>query len=180
MEIIKLRIVLDAKEEVFRDLEMSNEGSLEDLHESILASFGLSNDQMASFYISDDQWNKGDEYVLLDMGEGASLMKAASLLEFTELGDRMLYVYDFMDLRIFYVEVIGHPDTREDREYPFLVMALGNLPVKNDPFSYEGLIEGIEEEEGDSDDRFEDNDEGDDWESEDDSFEDLDDHEEYH
>jgi len=59
-------------------------------------------------------------------------------------------------------------------------MALGNLPVKNDPFSYEGLIEGIEEEEGDSDDRFEDNDEGDDWESEDDSFEDLDDHEEYH
>lgn len=177
MEIIKLRIVFDAKEEVFRDVEMSNEGTLEDLHESVLAAFGLANDQMASFYISDDQWNKGDEYVLMDMGEGAVLMKEGPLLEFTEIGDRLLYVYDFMNLKIFYVEVISHPEHKVEREYPFLVMAFGDLPAATDDTSFEGLMAGIEEEEGDHEGYYSDHDDEEEWD--DDSFENLDDYEDY-
>jgi hypothetical protein len=178
MEIIKLRIVFDSKEEVFRDVEMSNEGTLEDLHEAILASFGMKNDQMASFYISDDQWNKGDEYVLMDMGEGAVLMKEGSLVEFTEISDRLLYVYDFMNLKIFYVEVIGHPEPVNGRKYPYLLMALGNMPQEVDDLSYEGLIDGIEEEEGDHHGKYSDSEEEEE-EWNDDSFENLDDYEEY-
>jgi hypothetical protein len=178
MEIIKLRLVFDSKEEVFRDVEMNNEGSLEDLHEAILASFGMKNNQMASFYVSDDQWNKGDEYVLMNMGEGAVLMKEGSLVEFTEIGDRLLYVYDFMNLKIFYVEVIAHPDSVKSREYPYLLMAIGNMPQEEDELSYEGLMDGIEEEIGDHEGRFSDSEEEED-EWNDDSFENLDDYEDY-
>ena len=68
MDILKIRIVLDHEEQVFRDIEIENQGSMEDLHEAILASFNIPNDQMASFYESDEHWEKGPEIALMDMG----------------------------------------------------------------------------------------------------------------
>ncbi|NJW55911.1 plasmid pRiA4b ORF-3 family protein, partial [Salinimicrobium oceani] len=50
----RFRIILDAEEDVFRDIEIMADNTLEDLHNTILQSFGFDGTEMASFYISDD------------------------------------------------------------------------------------------------------------------------------
>ncbi len=181
MKVIKIRVVLDTADEVFRDFEILENGNLEDLHEAILASFDLANDQMASFYMSDEEWNKGEEFVLMDMGEDALLMNEAPLTAIRGEGSRLLYVYDFMNLKIFYVEVLEINDSDEDKTYPYLYMALGRIPDGGDSYSLEGLMAGVEEEEGDHNERevrIHEEEEGD-WYDDEDSntFEDLDDYE---
>ena len=147
MDILKIRIVLDHEDQVFRDIEIESEGSMENLHEAILASFNIPNDQMASFYESDEHWEKGPEIALMDMDtseEPVKLMSESAIAETIEDRSRLLYVYDFLNLRIFYVEVLGFAEHDASKEYPQLMMALGELPKMENPFDLESLMEGVD------------------------------------
>jgi hypothetical protein len=181
MDILKIRVVLDHDDQVFRDIEVETSGSMEDLHETILAAFNITNDQMASFYESDEEWNKGPEIALMDMGtseEPVSLMTDTSIQDKLVERSRLLYVYDFLNLRIFYVEVISLAAKEAALEYPRVVMGLGEMPEIEDPFDLDSLMEGIDlSERRDSvkvDDDFDDD--SDDWDSEG-GMESLDDYE---
>jgi len=126
---------------------MENTGMMEAVHETILAAFNIDNDQMASFYESDEHWEKGPEIALMDMGtsdEPVKLMSETSIEEIMGERCRLLYVHDFLNLRIFYVEVIGTVPFKEEVEYPQLVMAYGDLPPIKNAFDLESLLEGID------------------------------------
>ena len=43
---------------------------MEDLHNVVTQSFGFDGSEMGSFYLSDDDWNQGEEITLFDMSEG--------------------------------------------------------------------------------------------------------------
>ena len=38
-------------------------------HNSITQSFGFEGNEMASFYLSDNEWNQGEEISLFDLGD---------------------------------------------------------------------------------------------------------------
>jgi len=99
--IYRFRIILDndTKEDIFRDLEIKSTDTLEDLHNSITQAFGFDGTEMASFYISDDEWNQGEEISLFDLSEG---MISTRLMNESPLDDtvsvkqtKLIYVYDF-------------------------------------------------------------------------------------
>ena len=69
--IYRFRIILNAQEDVFRDLEMDNNATLEDFHNSITQAFGFEGQEMASFYVSNDQWEQGEEFVDAGIGTDA-------------------------------------------------------------------------------------------------------------
>ena len=73
--IYRFRIILDTEEDVFRDIEIEQEATLEQFHDVITQSFGFDGTEMASFYISDDKWNQGEEISLFDMSEGSQPVK---------------------------------------------------------------------------------------------------------
>ena len=50
--IYRFRVILDAKEDVFRDIEINSENTLEEFHNSITQAFGFEGNEMASFYVS--------------------------------------------------------------------------------------------------------------------------------
>ena len=50
--IYRFRVILDAKEDVFRDIEIDSENTLEEFHNSITQAFGFEGNEMASFYVS--------------------------------------------------------------------------------------------------------------------------------
>ena len=59
--IYRIRVILDlAEDDVFRDIEINETATLEDLHNVITHSFGFLGNEMASFYRSNDQWEQGD------------------------------------------------------------------------------------------------------------------------
>lgn len=109
MKIIRLRIVLDyQKEDVWCDLSIPDHFKLEQLHRSILAAFALPEGEMASFYRSDEDWNQGEEVSLLDLGPELDNMSNCLVMDFlAEEGQRMIYLYDFLAMWIFFVEVLA-------------------------------------------------------------------------
>ena len=97
--IYRFRIILDTEEDIFRDIEIVQSASFEDLHNSITQSFGFDGTEMASFYVSDDEWTQGEEIALFDMSDAEvplRTMQDTSLEQMLNQDQtRMIYVYDF-------------------------------------------------------------------------------------
>ena len=132
--VYRFRVILDndSDEDVFRDLEIFETDTFEDLHNIIAQSFGFDGSEMASFYISDDTWNQGDEISLFDMSEGdneVKLMNDTIIKSIVhEAQTKLIYVYDFMSLWTFYVELAEIVETAEGVDYPNLMFVHGQIP----------------------------------------------------
>ena len=144
--IYKFRIILDAEEDVFRDLEIEAHASLEDFHNAIAQSFGFDGSEMASFYVSNEEWEQGEEIALFDMSEGTDQVKLMSEVRLEDQLDRdnrnLIYVYDFFNMWTFYVELADIAEKEEGHTYPNLMFAHGQLPDSPPSKSFEGEFSG--------------------------------------
>jgi len=131
-EVFKLRVIIDTEEDVFRDIELTSQSTFHQLHETILQSFQFEKGEMASFYLSNDEWEKGLEIPLMDMGDGVVSMESAVLSEMLQsVGNKVLYVYDFLRMWIFYVEVIEMIDADSNVQYPLISLTFGDAPSQD-------------------------------------------------
>jgi len=133
--IYRFRVILDNDtdgEDVFRDLEIRETDTLEDLHNIITQSFGFDGTEMASFYISDEEWNQGAEISLFDMSEGMNQVKLMNetILSDTvhEVQTKLIYVYDFLSMWTFFVELAEIVEETEGTDYPNLMFVQGQVP----------------------------------------------------
>lgn len=140
MSVYKFRILSEDKtnQDVFRDIEIKSSQTFYDLHEIIVASFGFDNSQMASFYISDENWNKGKEITLFDMGlkdnedEILVMEKTSINNKITCVGSHLLYCYDFLNMKNFFIELIESKVKEDEKSfYPKVVYSQGELPKEN-------------------------------------------------
>lgn len=133
--IYRFRVILDndTEEDIFRDIEIRKTDSLEDLHNTITQSFGFDGTEMASFYLSDQDWNQGEEISLFDVSEGgnsAKLMSETSLEQLiNENSTRLIYVYDFFSMWTFLVELGEIVPEAEGTDYPNLMYVHGQIPT---------------------------------------------------
>ncbi|CAN0605550.1 unnamed protein product, partial [Ectocarpus sp. 12 AP-2014] len=120
--IYKIRVILDAEEDIFRDLEIEAHNSLEDFHNTITQAFGFLGNEMASFYTCDEEWKQDEEIALFDMSESGSdvrLMNETFLEDImTENNPKLIYVYDFMNMWTFFVELADIQPKEDGRAYP--------------------------------------------------------------
>lgn len=130
--IYKIRIILDAEEDIFRDLEIEASNTLEEFHNSITQAFGFGGSEMASFYTCDEDWNQDEEIALFDMSENGSdvrLMNETVLEDvLTEQSPKMIYVYDFLSMWTFFVELADMVEKEDGRSYPNVLFSFGELP----------------------------------------------------
>ncbi|MFK5957800.1 MAG: hypothetical protein QM495_02905 [Lutibacter sp.] len=126
----RIRIILDVKDDVIRDLIVDSSINLEELHYTIAKSFGFKGQEMASFYKTDDNWEQGDEIPLFDMSEnGDSLAMNNCIVSeiFKNVGDKLIYIYDFMLMWSFFVELAEITNANEDG-LPKIALSFGNTP----------------------------------------------------
>ena len=129
MIIYRIRIILDVEDDVIRDIEIEDKATLEQLHDIISQSFGFLGGEMASFYYSDATWEQGDELPLVDMGNGDLPMNNTLLSEIFIKGiQNLIYVYDFLNLWIFFVELIENSENEINKDYPVLIFSHGEVP----------------------------------------------------
>ena len=131
--IYRFRVILDndTEDDIFRDLEIRQTDTLEDLHNIITQSFGFNGTEMASFYISNDTWEQGEEISLFDLSENNSsrLMLETSLDSIlNETQTKLIYVYDFLSMWTFYVELAEIVNENEGHDYPNLMFVQGQVP----------------------------------------------------
>lgn len=131
--IYRFRVILDndTDESIFRDIEIRENDTLEDLHNTITQSFGFDGTEMASFFISDDHWNQGEEISLFDLSDdnSARLMSETSISAVVhEVSPKLIYVYDFMSMWTFFVELAEIVEEIDGYAYPNLMFAQGQVP----------------------------------------------------
>lgn len=56
--VYKFRIISDEVDDFLREIKIDSEASFYDLHEAILKCTGYKDDQMTSFFICDEDWEK--------------------------------------------------------------------------------------------------------------------------
>lgn len=129
---LKLRVILDVKEDVFRDIEIKPEQNLEDLHHCIIKVFAINPGEMASFYKSDKEWSQGDEIPFMDMGMSKDALTEMRSIQAGNIlsanNPNLIYVYDFLNMWTFYVELISEVEVEADDEYPRCTFNYGSTP----------------------------------------------------
>ncbi|MFL2610333.1 MAG: IS1096 element passenger TnpR family protein [Flavobacteriaceae bacterium] len=131
--IYRLRIILDndTKEDILRDVEIDKNSNLTDLHELILLSFNFSADQMASFYTVDEDWIQLNEISLMNFDESTDSMDSVLIANIlNNQNTKLLYIYDFMNMWTFYVELIEEAKEINNIIYPRIIFSIGDVPKK--------------------------------------------------
>ena len=153
--IYRIRIILDTKEDIIRDIEIENNSTFKDLHLEILKSFQFDGNEMASFYLSNDNWIQGKEISLSSFqeeDEDELIMENCSLDSIIDENQKkFIYIYDFLNLWTFFIEIFEINSIIKDEKYPKLIFSLGKIPEKAPDKNFEEIKDN------DFEDDFEDN-----------------------
>ena len=131
---LDIRIVADTQEDIFADLRIHKENNFLTIHDFLVEKFHLDKLEMSSFFYSSDDWDKGEEITLMNMNIGddqtVKFMESITINEvFKEKKFKFLYVNDFLNMNIFYVEILKESDL-EDNETLKLLHKLGEYEPK--------------------------------------------------
>ena len=103
----KIRVTLESKEDVIRELEINSDCILSELHYFIIDSLALDKKELASFYTVNDDLELVNEFPLISFEENSSNMentKLESILK--EENDKLIYVFDYMKMWRFLIDLI--------------------------------------------------------------------------
>ncbi|AQX09953.1 IS1096 element passenger TnpR family protein [Elizabethkingia ursingii] len=131
--IYKVRVILDAKDSVFRDIEIKDKQTLWNLHLGIKSAFSLQGEELSSFYFSDEEWTEGNAIPLEDMsdeGDGETMSDIYLNEAFAEKGAKMLFKYGLLDLWEFFCELQEIVEEKPAVNYPITAFRFGNMPLK--------------------------------------------------
>ena len=134
MAIYRFKISFEDFDDVVREIDIKTNQTFEDLHRAFHRSTGYDADKSSSFYVSTDNWIKGDEIALLPnqrkIDNGVTLMEKAKLSSFVEdPHQKFYYIYNFerpFDFHVELIKIILENDP--NIEYPFLVKSSGEAP----------------------------------------------------
>lgn len=144
----RIRIILDVKKDVIRDLIVDKTINLEEFHFTIAKAFGFKGQEMASFYQTTTNWEQGEEIPLFDMSENGNSIAMDSFLVsdiFKNVGDKLIYVYDFMAMWTFFVELSEIIETPEEG-LPKIALSFGNVPdeAPEKEFKSEKIVDDLD------------------------------------
>jgi len=143
MAILKFRIYWEEDDSVYRDMVIKHTQSFLDLHNTILKCFEFDNKHHATFFRSNDNWQRGKE---ISLEKYDKVYKAEPLImtetlvgtEIREPNQKFVYVYDFHKNWTFLLELIN-VNKEEDAKlvYPSCIRSEGIAPSQ---YGTKGII----------------------------------------
>jgi hypothetical protein len=108
--IYRFIIISDEVEDFMREVQIDADATFLDFHKAIISTCGYSDDQITSFTICENGWEKGQEITLEDMGKSADedsyIMAKTRLSDFLEdEKQHLLYTFDPLADRVFFIEL---------------------------------------------------------------------------
>src|SRR6201996_6563075 len=134
MAVYRFRIAFEDYDDVIREIDIKSNQTFEDLHRAIHQAIGYNPDYPSSFYISNDQWTKGEEITYLPnqrrIDRGVSLMEKVKLSSFIDdPHQKFYYTFNFDRPFDFHVELIKIIiDETPGIVYPNVVKSVGEAP----------------------------------------------------
>jgi len=134
MALYRFRVTFEDYDDVMREIDIKSNQNFEDLHRAIHQSTGYNPEFSSSFYISNDQWIKGEEITYLPnqkrIDRGVSLMEKVKLLSFIDdPHQKFYYTFNFDRPFDFHVELMKIIlDETPGVIYPTVVKSVGEAP----------------------------------------------------
>jgi hypothetical protein len=143
MAILRFRIYFEEDESVYRDVSIRHTQSFLEMHEAILRAYEFDNKHKATFYRSNDHWQRGRE---ISLEQYEKEYKAAPLLmkdttigsEIKNPNQKFIYQYDFNKNWTFLVELINESKEENPKiSYPSTMRTEGIAPSQ---YGTKGLL----------------------------------------
>lgn len=134
-----IQIHLEYKKDVIRDIEISSTSNLEELHYAIITAFELEKNELASFYMTNEDFELLQEIPLLSINEEENPMLRmneviiSSIL--TKQGSQLLYIYDFMKMWRFLITLTEKKE--EIISEPKCMKSVGEMPEDAPEITFE-------------------------------------------
>lgn len=134
MAVLKFRAYYEEDDSVYRDINIKHTHTFEDLHQAILKAYGFDNKHQATFYRSNDSWQKGREitfekYDKEYQAEPLLMSETTIGSEIKDPNQKFIYVYDFQKLWSFLVELINVSKEETPKTmYPSIARSEGIAP----------------------------------------------------
>ena len=131
--IYKIRVILDTKEDIFRDIEIKELQTLWNLHLGIISAFSLQGEELSLFNILESDGTVVKTIPLEDMsdeGDGEIMSDVYINEAFEKVGDKAQFQFGFMDLWEFFCELVEIVEEKPAVNYPITAFRFGNVPLK--------------------------------------------------
>ncbi|SEW35377.1 pRiA4b ORF-3-like protein [Chitinophaga sp. YR573] len=143
MPVLKFRVYWEEDESVYRDISIKPDQTFLQFHQVILQSFEFDNKHKATFFRSNDNWQRGREIIL----EKDNTPRKVDPLMMNETviaaavktpNQKFIYLYDYAKNWVFLVELIGVSKDENSRlTYPYCVRKEGLAPSQ---YGTKGLV----------------------------------------
>ena len=144
MAILKFRIYFEEDDSIYRDVAIRHTQSFNDLHNAILKGYEFDSKHQATFFRSNDSWQRGREITLEKYDRSYKvppLMMSETTIgsEIRDPNQKFIYVYDFNKFWTFRVELIN-VDKEENKKitYPSCVRTEGIAPSQ---YGTKGIVD---------------------------------------
>jgi len=143
MAILKFRVYFEEDDSIYRDLAIKHTQSFADLHQSILKSYEFDSKHQATFFRSNDNWQKGREISLEKYDRNYKvdplIMSETTIgSEIKDPNQKFVYIYDFVKNWSFLIELIGVSKEESSKlVYPAVVKKEGIGPSQ---YGVKGLV----------------------------------------
>lgn len=131
--VYKIRVILDTKEDIFRDVEIKGKQTLWNLHLGIKSAFNLSGDELSTFNLLEEDGTVVKSVPLEDMsddGDGEIMSDVYIDEAFESAGDKAQFQYGLLDLWEFFCELVEVVEETKGVNYPITTYRFGNAPLK--------------------------------------------------
>lgn len=131
--IYRIKLVSEEADGFVREIKIDSDATFLDLNKAILDACGYPDDQMTSFYLCDEDWERGAQVTREDMNDSASdvdvfVMDQTQLSELIDdEGQRLQFVFDPFSDRCFSL-VVKELLPGEDLDAPVVSRSKGTAP----------------------------------------------------
>lgn len=145
MAVLKFRVYWEEEDTIYRDILIQHTQNFEDLYKAVLGSFQFDQIHAATFYRSNETWQRGRE---ISKEVYDKQYKAAPLLmheisigsEIIDTNQHFIFEYDFVKQWTFLIEliqVIKNADANMELSYPTIARVEGIAPMQ---YGSKGLL----------------------------------------
>lgn len=133
--IYTFRIVSDEVDNFRREIKIDADDTFLTLRNAICDSVGYDKNQLSSFFLCDDGWEREQEISVEDMGSDSSqdvyLMDDTTISDFIEdEGQRLVWVFDYLTDRSFFIE-LKKSESGKNLSEPICSISQGNPPAES-------------------------------------------------
>lgn len=130
--VYRFLLLSDEVDNFKREIQISSQATFLDFHEEILKATGYDPNQLYSFFICGDNWSMKTEVTMNEMDTSSEednyVMESVCLEDLvTEEQQKLLYVFDQMSERVFFIELLEIITGKELKD-PVCTKSIGNPP----------------------------------------------------